>query len=161
LNHEPAGVASSGGSLDATGEDLSGELDLAPSHERWLCEWAVREHGYEVLIVTGFPLAKRPFYTHPDPNRPGFTRGFDLRFRGLEIVTGGQRLHHYEGYVAPLTSRGEGFDGLEWYLRAFKHGMPPHGGFAIGLERWVAQLAGAANVREVHAFPLDASRLQP
>jgi nondiscriminating aspartyl-tRNA synthetase len=146
---------------DATGEDLSEELDLAPTHERWLCEWAVREHGSEFLIVTGFPLAKRPFYTHPDPSRPGFTRGFDLLFRGLEIVTGGQRLHRYEDYVAALTSRGETVEGLEWYLEAFRHGMPPHGGFAIGLERWVAQLIGAANVRDVRAFPRDVTRLKP
>ena len=95
------------------------------------------------------------------PGAGRFTRGFDLLFRGLETVTGGQRLHRYEDYVAALTSRGEGFDGLEWYLEAFKHGMPSHGGFAIGLERWVAQLAGAANAREVRAFPRDASRLQP
>lgn len=146
---------------NATGEDLSKELDLTPAHERWLGKWAVREHGSEFLVVTGFPLAKRPFYTHPDPNRPGFTRGFDLLFRGLEIVTGGQRLHRYEDYVAALTSRGETVDGLELYLEAFKHGMPPHGGFAIGLERWVAQLIGAANVREVRAFPRDVSRLLP
>jgi nondiscriminating aspartyl-tRNA synthetase len=113
------------------------------------------------LIVTGFPLAKRPFYTYADPSRPGFTRGFDLLFRGLEIVTGGQRLHRYEDYVAALTSRGETVEGLEWYLEAFRHGMPPHGGFAIGLERWVAQLIGAANVRDVRAFPRDVTRLKP
>lgn len=148
---------------EATGEDLSREPDLAPAHERWLCDWSVQEHGSEFLVVTGFPMAKRPFYTHPDPERPGSSRGFDLLFRGLEIVTGGQRLHRYEDYVAALKSRGEAdaIEGLEGYLEAFRHGMPPHGGFAIGLERWVAQLVGASNVREVRAFPRDLTRLEP
>jgi nondiscriminating aspartyl-tRNA synthetase len=108
-------------------------------------------------------MAKRPFYTHPDPNQPGFSRGFDLLFRGLEIVTGGQRLHRHEDYGATLAARGEAAaaEKLAGYLEAFRHGMPPHGGFAIGLERWVAQLTGASNVRDVRAFPRDVTRLEP
>ena len=80
-----------------TGEDLRGEPDLAPAHERWLGEWAQRTHGSDFLFVTGYPMIKRPFYTHPDPARPGYSRGFDLLFRGLELVTGGQRLHRLCG----------------------------------------------------------------
>jgi nondiscriminating aspartyl-tRNA synthetase len=145
----------------ATGEDVTGELDLAPAHERWLCEWSVREHGSELLFVTGYPLASKPFYTHPDPDRPGYTNGFDLLFRGTEIVTGGQRLHRHEDYLAALAARGEPAGPYAGYLQVFEHGMPPHGGFAIGLERWTARLTGAANVRQVRLFPRDLHRLSP
>lgn len=144
-----------------TGEDVLGEPDLAPSHERWLGDWAAREHGSEFLFVTGYPLVKRPFYTHPDPRRPGQSNSFDLLFRGLELVTGGQRLHRYADYVAALAERGQDPAPFAGYLEAFKHGMPPHGGFAMGLERWVARLVGAANVRETTLFPRDMQRLTP
>ncbi|MFC3500569.1 aspartate--tRNA(Asn) ligase [Micromonospora krabiensis] len=137
------------------------EPDLAPAHERALGEWARREHGSDFLFVTGYPMAKRPFYTHPDPDRPGYSNGFDLLFRGLELVTGGQRLHRHTDYLAALAERGEPVEPYAGYLDAFRHGMPPHGGFAIGLERFVARLTGAANVREVTAFPRDLHRLTP
>ena len=143
----------------ATGEAVVGEPDLAPAHERWIGDWAVREHGSELVFVTGYPQAKRPFYTHPDPARPGFTNSFDLLFRGVELVTGGQRLHRYEDYATALA--GQDTAPLAGYLDAFRYGMPPHGGFAIGLERWVARLTGAANVREVTLFPRDVHRLTP
>ena len=129
------------------------DVDLAPADERRLCE----EHG-EWLFVTGFPMAKRPFYTHPEPGRPEYTNSFDLLFRGIEIVTGGQRLHRYEDYVAALGGETGPYEG---YLQAFKYGMPPHGGFALGLERWVARLVGARNVRETTLFPRDRNRLVP
>jgi nondiscriminating aspartyl-tRNA synthetase len=145
----------------ATGEDLTGEPDLAPAHETWLGEWALRERGSEFVFVTGFPMVKRPFYTHPDPSRPEYANGFDLLFRGLELVTGGQRLHRYEDYVSALQGRGMSQDGLVGYLEAFRHGMPPHGGFAIGLERLIARLVGAKNIRETTLFPRDLNRLQP
>ncbi|WP_439377101.1 aspartate--tRNA(Asn) ligase [Amycolatopsis lexingtonensis] len=134
------------------------EPDLAPAHERALSAWALREHGSEFLFVTGYPMAKRPFYTHPDPARPGYSNSFDLLFRGLELVTGGQRLHRHADYLAVL---GDDAPRYADYLRAFAHGMPPHGGFAIGLERWTARLFGAANVREVTLFPRDLHRLTP
>jgi nondiscriminating aspartyl-tRNA synthetase len=145
----------------ATGEDVRGEPDLAPAHERWLGEWARREHGSDFLFVWGYPTAKRAFYTHPDPARPGYSRGFDLLFRGLELVSGGQRLHRYEDYLAVLSERGMSADSFTGYLEAFKHGMPPHGGFAIGLERWVARLVEAPNIRETTLFPRDLTRLTP
>jgi nondiscriminating aspartyl-tRNA synthetase len=129
------------------------DVDLAPADERRICE----ERG-ELVFVTGFPMAKRPFYTHPEPERPLYSNSFDLLFRGIEIVTGGQRLHRYEDYVAALGGETEPYEG---YLQAFKYGMPPHGGFALGLERFVAQLVGTANVRETTLFPRDMSRLTP
>ncbi len=106
-------------------------------------------------------MAKRPFYTHPDPARPGYSNSFDLIFRGQELVTGGQRLHRYSDYLAALAGRGEDPRSYAGYLQVFEHGMPPHGGFAIGLERWTARLTGASNVRQVTLFPRDLHRLSP
>ncbi|MEV6814609.1 aspartate--tRNA(Asn) ligase [Micromonospora sp. NPDC051296] len=137
------------------------EPDLAPAHERALGEWTRREHGSEFVFVTGYPMAKRPFYTHPDPARPAFSNGFDLLFRGLELVTGGQRLHRHADYLSALAARGESVEPYAGYVDAFRHGMPPHGGFAIGLERLVARLTGAPNIREVTPFPRDLHRLTP
>jgi nondiscriminating aspartyl-tRNA synthetase len=129
------------------------DVDLAPADERRLCE----EHG-ELVFVTGYPMAKRPFYTHPEPARPQYSNSFDLLFRGLEIVTGGQRLHRYEDYAAALGGETEPYDG---YLQAFKYGMPPHGGFALGLERWIACLVGSRNIREATLVPRDLNRITP
>lgn len=143
----------------ATGELVVGEPDLAPGHERWLSDWAQVRYGSDFLFVTGFPMVKRPFYTHPDPARPEFSNSFDLLFRGLELVTGGQRLHRYRDYLAALG--GVDLSPYSGYLEAFRHGMPPHGGFAIGLERWTARLVNAANLREVTLFPRDVHRLTP
>ena len=144
-----------------TGETVVGEPDLAPAHERALGKWALREHGSDFLFVEGYPMAKRPFYTHPDPARPEFSASFDMLFRGLELSTGGQRLHRYEDYLEALAARGLSTQPFEGYLEAFCFGMPPHGGFAIGLERFVARLVGAANVRETTLFPRDRDRLEP
>ena len=137
------------------------EPDLAPADERALGEWARREHGSDFVYVTGYPMRKRPFYTHPDPADPVHSNGFDLLFRGMELVTGGQRLHRYEDYVAAIEGRGESVEPYAGYLDGFRYGMPPHGGFAIGLERFVARLLEVGNVREVTAFPRDLHRLTP
>jgi nondiscriminating aspartyl-tRNA synthetase len=145
----------------ATGEDVAAESDLAPAHERWLCQWAEREHGSELLFVTGYPLLSKPFYTYPDPQRPRYSYGFDLLFRGSEIVTGGQRLHRHEDYLNALAARGMDPAPFSGFLQIFEHGMPPHGGFAIGLERWTARLTGAPNLRQVTLFPRDLHRLSP
>lgn len=137
------------------------EPDLAPEHERALGEWAQREHGSSWLFVTGYPMTKRPFYTHPQPDDPRWSNSFDLICMGLEIITGGQRLHRYADYLAAIEARELDPEPFRGYLEAFRHGMPPHGGFAIGLERMIKQIVGAANVREVMLFPRDMQRLAP
>lgn len=137
------------------------EPDLAPEHERALGAWALAEHGSDFVAVEGYPMAKRPFYTHPWPGDERWSNSFDLLFRGLELVTGGQRLHRPSDYERALRARGEDPAAYDSYLQAFRHGMPPHGGFAIGLERWVARLVRAANVREVTLYPRDLHRLTP
>ncbi len=156
------------------------EPDLAPEHERALGAWALAERGSDFLAVEGYPLAKRPFYTHPwtggslsaassaadtrqseamEPTE--WSNSFDLLFRGVELVTGGQRLHRPSDYDRAIGARGEDPRTYDAYLQAFRHGMPPHGGFAIGLERWVGRLVEAANIREVTLFPRDLHRLSP
>lgn len=143
------------------GVDERNEPDLSPQEERWLGAWAQSEHGSDFLFVTGYPMSKRPFYTHPDPARPAYSNSFDLLFRGIELVTGGQRLHRYEDYLKALAERKLSTEPFVGYLEAFRYGMPPHGGLAIGLERLLMQLTGAANLRETTLFPRDLSRLTP
>jgi nondiscriminating aspartyl-tRNA synthetase len=148
--------------LKRWGEDCRGEPDLAPQHERWLGEWAQEQFGSDFLFVTGYPMSKRPFYTHPNPADPRFSNSFDLLFRGTELVTGGQRLHRYEDYLAAAAARGySDLAPFETYFETFKYGMPPHGGFAIGLERFIMQLLGLDNVRLATLFPRDLNRLTP
>ncbi len=143
------------------GLDERDEPDLSPQGERWLGEWAQREYGSDFLFVPGYPMSKRPFYTHPDPARPAYSNSFDLLFRGTELVTGGQRLHLYADYVAALARANMALEPFETYLEAFRYGMPPHGGFAIGLERLLMQLTGVSNIRLATTFPRDLTRLTP
>ena len=143
------------------GVDVRGEPDLSPQDERWLGEWARETYGSDFLFVTGYPMSKRPFYTHPNPADERFSNSFDLLFRGTELVTGGQRLHLYADYLAALERAGMSAEPFEWYLEAFKYGMAPHGGFAIGLERLLMQLTGVGNLRLATIFPRDLNRLTP
>jgi len=148
--------------LKRWGEDCRGEPDLAPQHERWLGEWAREAYGSDFLFVTGYPMAKRPFYTHPNPADPNYSNSFDLLFRGTELVTGGQRLHLYQDYLDAVSAKGyTDLRPFETYFETFKLGMPPHGGFAIGLERFIMQLLGLDNVRLATLFPRDLTRLTP
>lgn len=137
----------------------TGGKDLDPEAERLLGRWAREEHGSDFVFVTRYPEAARPFYTYPTGD--GLTRGLDLLFRGVEITSGGQRVHRHDVLIEELAKRGMDPRRFEGYLEVFKHGMPPHGGFAIGAERLTALLLGIPNVRFARAFPRDGSRLQP
>lgn len=138
---------------------VPGGKDLDPEGERLLGRWAKEEHGSDFVFVTKYPEAARPFYTYPEGN--GLTRGLDLLFRGVEITSGGQRVHRPEVLVEELEKRNMEVEAFADYLEVFKHGMPPHGGFAIGAERLTALLLGIHNVRFARAFPRDAQRLTP
>ncbi len=141
--------------------DALGEPDLAPEHERILGQWARKEFNSDFLFVTGYPMVKRPFYTHPDPADTRYSNSFDLLFRGTELVTGGQRLHRYDDYLAAAERFKYSLEPFEHYLETFKFGMPPHGGFAIGLERFIMQLLCLDNIRLATLFPRDIHRLVP
>ncbi|MHB9057555.1 MAG: aspartate--tRNA(Asn) ligase [Bacillota bacterium] len=134
---------------------------LDPEGERFICEHVARSGGGELVFVTRWPVAKRPVYTHPDPADPALTRSFDLLFRGLEITTGGQRIHLYDQLVRNMAAFGLNPAAFENYLEVFRFGMPPHGGLAIGLERLTARLLGLNNLREASLFPRDRTRLTP
>jgi nondiscriminating aspartyl-tRNA synthetase len=138
--------------------DLTDDLD--PEGERQLCVLAEQECGVPAVFVLGFPLEARPFYTHPRGTSGG-AQSFDLLFRGLEITTGGQRLHTRESLEAALRRKGMDPAHFEGHLRMFDLGMPPHGGLAIGLERLTAQILGLSNIREATLYPRDRNRLTP
>jgi len=141
------------------GRDVRGEPDLSPEDEHDICEWAAKKHGSQMIFITHFPTKKRPFYTYPDPEDKDHTLSFDLLGRGLEWVTGGQRIHDYKQLVENIKKWGNDPRDFELYLQAFKYGMPPHGGFAIGAERATMQILGLANVREASLFPRDMKRV--
>jgi nondiscriminating aspartyl-tRNA synthetase len=133
--------------------------DLDPEAERQLCRMAEADCGVPAVFVLGFPLASRPFYTHPRTETTA--AGFDLLFRGLEITTGGQRLHRRSDLERALSSRGIAPSSFESHLKMFELGMPPHGGLAIGLERLTAQILGLQNVRDATLYPRDRYRVTP
>ncbi len=134
--------------------------DLDPEGERQLCAIAKEEAGIDSVFVVGFPLAARPFYTHPR-GTSGAAQSFDLLFRGIEITTGGQRLHRRSDLESALRAKGIDPAAFAAHLRMFELGMPPHGGLAIGLERLTAQVLGLSNVREATLYPRDRNRLAP
>ncbi len=142
-----------------TGVDKTNEPDLEPEDERFLCEYAAKNLGSDFVFVTHFPTKKRPFYTHVDPENPEYTRSFDLLFRGLEMCSGGQRVHEYATLVERIKEKGLDPDKFEFYLQAFKHGIPPHGGIGLGLERLTAKFCGVSNVKEATLFPRDINRI--
>ncbi|MBX4192006.1 aspartate--tRNA(Asn) ligase [Candidatus Parcubacteria bacterium] len=142
-----------------TGKDKRNEPDLEPEDERWLCEWSKREHNSDFVFVTHYPVSKRPFYTYEDEQDPGFTKSFDLLFRGIEITTGGQRRHNLENLIEGAKNKGLDPNNFSYYFQAFKTGLPPHGGWGMGLERLTAKFLNLANVKEATLFPRDINRI--
>ena len=142
-----------------TGKDNREEPDLEPEDERWLCEWSKKEHDSDFVFVTHYPVAKRPMYTMEDSEDPGFTKSFDLLFRGVEITTGGQRRHELQNLIDGIKMKGLDPEKFSYYLQAFKYGLPPHGGWGMGLERLTAKFLGLANVKEAALFPRDINRI--
>ena len=136
-------------------------FDLEPEEEQLICKYYKEACGSDFVFVTHYPSKKRPFYAMDDPADPAYTLSFDLLFRGVEVTTGGQRIHTYPMLKEKMDARGMEEEGMEQYLSTFKHGMPPHGGAGIGLERMMMQLLRVENVREVSLFPRDLSRLTP
>ncbi|MBR2160226.1 MAG: aspartate--tRNA(Asn) ligase [Clostridia bacterium] len=135
--------------------------DFAPEEEATLCKYAEKELGSEFIFVTHYPSSKRPFYAMDDAEDPNYTLSFDLLFRGLEITTGGQRIHDYEKQVEKMVARGMNPEHFESYLTAHKYGLPPHGGLGLGLERLLTKLLGYPNVRSGSLFPRDINRVTP
>ncbi len=136
-----------------------GEPDLSPEGERKICEYVKEKYNSDFVFITHFPTSKRPFYTFPNPENPNETLSFDLLFKGLEIITGGQRINDYNQLVENIKKWGNDEKLFEFYLQAFKYGMAPEGGFAIGTERVTKQLLDLSNVSEASLFPRDMERI--
>ena len=137
--------------------DLDGDLD--PDAEKLICKYSKEKLGCDFIFLTHYPRKKRPMYTMPLGETE--THSFDLLFRGVEITTGGQRIHDYNMLIDNIKYKGLTPEVYHNYTSVFKYGMPPHGGLAIGLERITAQLLGLENVREASLFPRDRTRLTP
>lgn len=135
--------------------------DLEPEEEVLIGRYFKEEYHSDFVFVTHYPSKKRPFYAMDDPADKTYTLSFDCLYKGMEITTGGQRIHDYHMLTEKLAQRGMTDEGMETYMMAFKHGMPPHGGLGIGLERLAMKLIGEDNVRETTLFPRDLSRLEP
>jgi nondiscriminating aspartyl-tRNA synthetase len=131
--------------------------DMEPEHERAICEWAKKEHGSDFVFITRFPTKARAFYTMS--NDETYSRGFDLLFKGLEINSGAQRLHNYDDLVSRIKERGMDPEKFQFYLQAFKYGIPPHGGCSTGIERFTARMLDVVNVKEATSFPRDMNRI--
>jgi len=135
--------------------------DFEPEEEKLLYALMKKKTGSEFVFVTHYPTKKRPFYAMEDSENPDVTNSFDLLFRGLEITTGGQRIHNYDEQVRKMLSRGMNPASFETYLMLHKYGIPPHGGLGLGLERFTSKLLEQNNIRYSTLFPRDLKRLTP
>ena len=145
--------------LKEFGRDNRKEKDLTPQDEVDLCNWAKEKNKTDFVTITHFPTLSKPFYTMPDPKNPEYSLSYDLLFRGVEIMSGSQRINDYQQLVDSIKSRGMDPKNFEMYLQAFKYGMPPEGGFSFGLERMTMHMLNLSNVREASLFPRDMERV--
>lgn len=143
------------------GRKIKNPFDLEPEEEHLIGQYFKEEYDSDFVFITYYPSKKRPFYAMDDPNDSRFTLSFDLIFRGIEITTGGQRIHDYQELLKKIAAKRMTTEGMDHYLMNFKYGMPPHGGLGIGLERLTMKLLGEENVRETTLFPRDLNRLEP
>ncbi len=146
---------------DKYGCRIRDPYDLEPEEEARIGRYAREEFGSDFVFITHYPSKKRPFYAMDDSDDPKFTLSFDLLFRGMEVTTGGQRVHDYAAQVAKMEVRGMEPAEFGSYLMIHRHGMPPHGGLGIGLERLTMQLCGLDNIRYASLFPRDRTRMEP
>lgn len=142
------------------GKETEG-FDIDPEGERLICKWAQKKYGSDFVFLTHYPVSGRPFYTMPDPRDSKVTVSFDLLFRGVEIATGGQRIHLYENLVESIQRHKLNPEDFKGYLSVFKLGMPPHGGWGMGSERIAQKILGLGSVKEAILFPRDVKRLAP
>jgi nondiscriminating aspartyl-tRNA synthetase len=141
------------------GRDVRNEKDLGPQDEIDICAWALKNYRSDFVTVTHYPTKKRAFYTMPDPVDPEYSLSYDLLFRGMEILSGSQRVNDYGQLVAAIKDRGMDPKNFEMYLMAFEYGMPPEGGFSFGLERLTMKALELVNVREASLYPRDMERV--
>jgi len=134
---------------------------IDPDAERILADYAKKKYNSEIFFLNKFPFAEKPFYVMQDDDEPEYARSTDMIYRGLELSSGGQREHRYERLIENVKAKQMNLKSVEWFTKFFAFGVPPHGGFGIGVERLTMQLLGLANVREAVLFPRDPDRLTP
>ncbi|MFZ3058034.1 MAG: aspartate--tRNA(Asn) ligase [Minisyncoccales bacterium] len=143
------------------GHEVSEETDIDPKGEELAGKYAKEEFDSDFIFITHYPWSDRPFYTMPDPTNPEETCGFDLLYKGLEIATGGQRIHKYDELLSNMKKKGIKPNGMEFYVDTFKYAIPPHGGWGMGSERIIKQILNLESIKEAILFPRDVKRLIP
>ena len=138
---------------------MRGEKDLAPQDEADICKWAKEKHKTDFVTITHFPTKAKPFYTMPDPKDPEYSLSYDLLFKGIEIMSGSQRINDPKKLKESIKNRGMNPKSFTLYLQAFEYGMPEEGGFSFGLERITMKLLNLKNIREASLFPRDMERV--
>ena len=146
--------------LRGEGRKLRDGDDIDTESEKLLGQRLAKE-GHELYFLTGYPAAIKPFYVMSDPQDPDYTYSFDLEYKGDEMASGGQREHRYDPLVERMRAKGLKVENFEFYLKAFRYGMPPHGGWGFGVDRFVQKLLDLPNIREAILFPRDRTRLVP
>ena len=149
------------GTLKKLGHALPRDKDLDRESERLLTDFVKREHGSDFFFVNRFPSSVKPFYVMHVDEEPEFARSVDLVYKGLELSSGGQREHRHARVLDQIARKGLDAEGLKWFTEPFRYGVPPHGGFSLGIERLTASLLGIENIKEAALFPRDPERLQP
>ena len=143
------------------GHEVSEGTDIDPKGEELAGKYAKEEFNSDFIFITHYPWSDRPFYTMPDPTNPEETCGFDLLYKGLEIATGGQRIHKYDELLSNMKKKGIKPKGMEFYVDTFKYAIPPHGGWGMGSERIIKQILNLESIKEAILFPRDVKRLIP
>jgi nondiscriminating aspartyl-tRNA synthetase len=141
--------------------EIPAETDIDPEGERLATRYAREEYNSDFIFLTNYFWKDKPFYTMPSKDNPEETEGFDLIFNGVEIVTGGQRIHDYKMLMENMEKKGIPSKGMEFYLDTFKYAMPPHGGWGLGSERLTQLILGLPTIKEATLFPRDVKRLRP
>ncbi len=147
--------------LKKLGRELPRNQDIDEASQRALAEHVKKETGSDFFFLNRFPSAIKPFYVMKVDDEPEFARSVDLVYKGLELSSGGQREHREERIVAQIEEKGFSAESLKWFTEPFRYGVPPHGGYSFGIERFVAYLLGIQNIKEAVLFPRDPDTLQP
>ena len=143
------------------GKDSDGVKDIDPEGEKLICEHVKKKFGSDFVFLTHYPTTVRPPYTMPNDEKPNETNSFDLLFRGVEIATGGQRIHNHKQLIKSLEARKMDPKNFKYYLEIFKYGMPPHGGWGMGSERVAQKILGLKSIKEAVLYPRDVKRIVP
>ncbi|RLE43966.1 aspartate--tRNA(Asn) ligase [Candidatus Woesearchaeota archaeon] len=147
--------------LKSLGKELPEGSDLDTESEKLLAEYVKKKYNTEFFFINRFPFATKPFYVMRVDDQPFYARSVDFYFGEIELSSGGQREHRYEKIMEQIRIKGMNPKRLEWFTKFFKWGVPPHGGFSIGIERFTEALLKLDNIRKAVLFPRDPERVLP